>query len=143
MIVRCLRLHEDASLPTQAYVGDAGFDLRSVARVELPPHGRSLVPCGFAIELPAGTCALVLPRSGLAARHGVTCLNAPGLVDSGYRGELTVCLHNTDARSTFVVEPGMRVAQLLVMPLPYVHFEDVDLLSASRRGGEGFGSSGL
>ncbi len=143
MIVRCLRLHDDAVLPTQAYEGDAGFDLCSVDRIELAPHGRALVPCGFAIELPEQACALVLPRSGLAARHGVTCLNAPGLIDSGYRGELTVCLHNTDPTETFVVEPGMRIAQLLVTQLSNVRFETSDALSASERGSGGFGSSGL
>lgn len=143
MIVRCLRLHDDAVLPRQAYEGDAGFDLCSVERIELAPHGRALVPCGFAIELPEQACALVLPRSGLAARHGVTCLNAPGLIDSGYRGELTVCLHNTDPTETFVVEPGMRIAQLLVTQLSTVRFETSDALSASERGSGGFGSSGL
>ena len=143
MIVRCLRLHEDAVLPTQAYAGDAGFDLCSVERVELAPHGRGLVPCGFAIELPDQACALVLPRSGLAARHGVTCLNAPGLIDSGYRGEITVCLHNTDPREPFIVEPGMRIAQLLVTRLSTVRFESSDELTVSERGSGGFGSSGL
>ena len=143
MIVRCLRLHDDAVLPTQAYDGDAGFDLCSVERVMLAPHGRALVPCGFAIELPDGTCALVLPRSGLAARHGVTCLNAPGLIDSGYRGEITVCLHNTDPIEPFVVEPGMRIAQLLVTEVAAVRFESSGTLSTSARGSGGFGSSGL
>ena len=143
MIVRCLRLHEDAVLPTQAYAGDAGFDLCSVERVELAPHGRGLVPCGFAIELPDQACALVLPRSGLAARHGVTCLNAPGLIDSGYRGEITVCLHNTDPIEPFVVEPGMRIAQLLVTEVAAVRFESSGALSTSERGSGGFGSSGL
>ena len=143
MIVRCLRLHDDAVLPTRAYEGDAGFDLRSVERVELAPHGRALVPCGFAIELPEGACALVLPRSGLAARHGVTCLNAPGLIDSGYRGEITVCLHNTDPTEPFVVEPGMRIAQLLVSELVAVCFESSGALTTSERGSGGFGSSGL
>ena len=143
MNVTCRRLHPDAIVPSQAYQGDAGFDLCAVARVELPPHGRALVPCGFAIELEAGSCALVLPRSGLAATHGVTCLNAPGLIDSGYRGELRVVLHNTDPVQTFVVDSGMRIAQLLVVALPAVEFSEATELSESERGSGGFGSSGV
>ena len=135
-------LHPDARPPTRAYEGDAGFDLVSVEAASLGPGERASLGCGIAIELPEGTCALVLPRSGLARDHGVTVVNSPGLIDSGYRGELRVTLINTDRRTAFQVEPGMRIAQLLVVALPQVAVIVRDALAASARGEQGFGSSG-
>ena len=135
-------LHPDARPPFRAYEGDAGFDLVSVEAAELAPGARAQVGCGIAIELPEGTCGLVLPRSGLARDHGVTVVNAPGLVDSGYRGELRVTLINTDRSETFQVEPGMRIAQLVVVALPQIAVVVSDELAASARGEQGFGSSG-
>jgi dUTP pyrophosphatase len=135
-------LHPDARPPARAYDGDAGFDLVSVEAAELSPGARASVGCGIAIELPEGTCALVLPRSGLARDHGVTVVNSPGLVDSGYRGEIRVTLINTDRDAAFQVEPGMRIAQLLVVALPRVAVSVRVELTASARGEQGFGSSG-
>src|SRR5581483_9029990 len=112
------RLRDDAVVPAHAYAGDAGLDLAACERVELPPGGRSLVKTGLAVAIPEGFAGYVQPRSGLAARHGISIVNTPGLVDSGYRGELLVNLLNTDPRETFVVEPGMRIAQLVVVPVP-------------------------
>jgi dUTP pyrophosphatase len=135
-------LHPDARLPSRAYEGDAGFDLVSVESAELAPGARASLGCGIAIELPEGTCGLVLPRSGLARDHGVTVVNAPGLVDSGYRGELRVTLLNTDRAEAFSVEPGMRIAQLVVVALPQIAVVLRDELATSARGEQGFGSSG-
>jgi dUTP pyrophosphatase len=135
-------LHPDARPPARAYEGDAGFDLVSVEAAELPPGARASLGCGIAIELPEGTCGLVLPRSGLARDHGVTIVNSPGLVDSGYRGELRVTLINTDRAAAFQVERGMRIAQLVVVALPQVAVVVRDVLAASARGEHGFGSSG-
>jgi dUTP pyrophosphatase len=140
--VRVRRLREHAVLPVAAYPGDAGRDLRAAERVVVPGRGRAPVCCGVAIELPPGHCGLVLPRSGLAERHGVTVLNAPGLVDEGFRGELRVILHNTDP-APFVVEPGMRIAQLVVVRVAEVELDEAEELAASPRGARGFGSSGL
>jgi dUTP pyrophosphatase len=126
----------------RAYDGDAGFDLVSVEAAELAPGARASLGCGIAIELPDGTCGLVLPRSGLARDHGVTVVNSPGLIDSGYRGEIRVTLLNTDRDLTFQVEPGMRIAQLVVVALPQVAVMLRDELAASARGEQGFGSSG-
>jgi dUTP pyrophosphatase len=135
-------LHADARPPTRAYEGDAGFDLVSVEAAELQPGARASVGCGIAIELPEGTCAFVLPRSGLARDHGVTVVNSPGLVDSGYRGEIRVTLINTDREEAFQVEPGMRIAQLVVVALPQVAISVRAELTGSARGEQGFGSSG-
>jgi dUTP pyrophosphatase len=135
-------LHPDARLPARAYDGDAGFDLVSVEAAELAPGARASLGCGIAVELPAGCCALVLPRSGLARDHGVTVLNSPGLVDSGYRGEIRVTLLNTDRDEPFQIEPGMRIAQLVVVALPDVAVTVRDALGRSARGDQGFGSSG-
>jgi dUTP pyrophosphatase len=135
------RLRPDAALPVQAYPGDAGLDLASCERVVLAPGERALVGTGLAVAVPEGYAGFVQPRSGLAARHGITIVNAPGLVDSGYRGELRVALLNTDARETFTVEPGMRIAQLVVLPVPAVSLVEVDELEESVRGVRGFGSS--
>jgi dUTP pyrophosphatase len=135
------RLREDAVVPARAYPGDAGLDLAACERVELGPGERALVGTGLAIAIPDGYAGYVQPRSGLAAKHGITIVNTPGLVDSGYRGELRVILHNTDARETFVVEPGMRIAQLVLLEIPAVDPVVVDELPVSERGERGFGSS--
>jgi dUTP pyrophosphatase len=136
-----LRLREDAVVPERAYRGDAGLDLAACERVELAPGERATVGTGLAVAIPEGYAGFVQPRSGLAARHGITIVNTPGLVDSGYRGELRVILRNTDAREAFVVEPGMRIAQLVVLPVPEVELVVVDELPGSERGVRGFGSS--
>jgi dUTP diphosphatase len=135
------RLHADAVVPQRAYTGDAGLDLASCERVELNPGERALVGTGLAVAIPEGYAGFVQPRSGLAARHGLTVVNSPGLVDSGYRGELRVVLLNTDRTEPFVVEPGMRIAQLVVLPIPEVELVEVDELPSSERGVRGFGSS--
>jgi dUTP pyrophosphatase len=135
------RLRTDAQLPTRAYEGDAGMDLTACERVELGPGERAIVPTGVAVAIPPGYAGYVQPRSGLAARHGISIVNTPGLVDSGYRGEILVNLLNTDARESFVVEPGMRIAQLVVVPAPRVEPVEVDELPASERGERGHGSS--
>jgi dUTP pyrophosphatase len=135
------RVRADAVLPTRAYDGDAGLDLTACERVELAPGARALVPTGLAIAIPAGHAGFVQPRSGLAAKHGISIVNTPGLVDSGYRGELLVNLVNTDRRDTFVVEAGMRIAQLVVVPIPDLELAEVDELPESERGARGTGSS--
>jgi dUTP pyrophosphatase len=136
------RLREDAALPSRAYPGDAGLDLVACERHELGPGERALVGTGIAVAIPEGHAGLVTPRSGLAADHGVTIVNTPGLVDSGYRGELRVILHNTDPSRPFVVEPGMRIAQLVVVAVAHATPSEVEALPASERGESGFGSSG-
>ncbi len=135
------RLHPGAVLPKRAYAGDAGLDLAACERVTLAPGERATVPTGLAVAIPEGHAGFVQPRSGLAARHGITIVNAPGLVDSGYRGELRVVLLNTDTSEPFVVEPGMRIAQLVVLPVPELELVEVDELPDSERGVRGFGSS--
>jgi dUTP pyrophosphatase len=135
------RLRPDAVVPVRAYDGDAGLDLSSCERVELGPGARALVPTGLAVAIPAGHAGFVQPRSGLAAKHGISIVNTPGLIDSGYRGELLVTLLNTDRTETFVVEPGMRIAQLVVVPIAAVDPVEVDELPDSERGERGFGSS--
>jgi dUTP pyrophosphatase len=137
------RLRDDAVVPTHAYDGDAGLDLAACERVEVGPGERATVGTGLAVAIPAGYAGFVQPRSGLASRHGITIVNAPGLVDSGYRGELKVILLNTDASEPFVVEPGMRIAQLVVMQVPEVDPVEVDELPESERGVRGFGSSAV
>jgi dUTP pyrophosphatase len=136
------RLREDAVIPARAYDGDAGLDLAACERVELPPGERAVVGTGLAVAIPEGYAGFVQPRSGLADRHGITVVNSPGLIDSGYRGELKVILLNTDSAHPFVVEPGMRIAQLVVLELPEVELEEVDELPATERGVRGHGSSG-
>src|SRR5437762_2367816 len=137
------RLRDDAVVPDRAYSGDAGLDLSACDRVELPPGGRATIGTGLAVAIPEGYAGYVQPRSGLAARHGITIVNTPGLVDSGYRGELRVILLNTDRRETFVVERGMRIAQLVIVPLPEFELLEVDALPESERGVRGFGSSAV
>ena len=135
------RLRPDAQVPSRAYAGDAGIDLAACERVELPPGERALVRTGLAVAIPDGYAGYVQPRSGLATKHGISIVNTPGLVDSGYRGELLVNLLNTDPREPFVVEPGMRIAQLVVLAVPDVEPVEVDELPDSERGDRGFGSS--
>ncbi len=137
------RLRDDAVVPTRAYAGDAGLDLAACERVELGPGERATVGTGLAVAIPEGHAGFVQPRSGLALRHGITIVNTPGLVDSGYRGELKVILLNTDPHEPFVVEPGMRIAQLVVMQVPDLDPVEVDELPASERGVRGFGSSAV
>ena len=135
------KLRDDAVVPTRAYDGDAGLDLASCERVVLEPGARATVGTGLAVAVPDGYAGFVQPRSGLASRNGITIVNAPGLVDSGYRGELRVVLLNTDERESFVVEPGMRIAQLVVLPIAAVDPVEVEELPESERGVRGFGSS--
>ena len=141
--VPVVRLDPELPLPSYARLGDAGADL--VARVEhvlAPGGGRALIPTGIAIALPDGYAGFVLPRSGLALRHGVTCLNTPGLIDCGYRDELKVLLVNTDPREDYRVERGDRIAQLVIQPVEQAQFDVVDELPPSERGLGGFGHSG-
>lgn len=135
------RLDDAATLPTRAHEGDAGLDLYSVEALEIAPGQRASVGTGLALEVPDGHAALVLPRSGLAARHGIALVNAPGLIDAGYRGEVRVLLLNTGAEA-FAVATGDRIAQLLLVPFAAADPVEVDELAASRRGEGGFGSSG-
>jgi dUTP pyrophosphatase len=135
------RLSDAAVVPERAYSGDAGLDLAATEQHVLEPGERALVGTGLAVAVPEGHAGLVIPRSGLAARHGITIVNAPGLVDAGYRGELKVALLNTDRRETFVVEPGMRIAQLVVIAVSEPVPVEVDELPESERGVRGFGSS--
>lgn len=136
------RLRPDAVVPARAYAGDAGLDLTACERVELAPGERAAVSTGLAVAIPDGYAGFVQPRSGLALRHGISIVNTPGLVDAGYRGEVLVILLNTDEREPFVVEPGMRVAQLVVVPVPEVAVAEVDELPDAERGTRGHGSSG-
>jgi len=135
------RLRPEAVVPERAYAGDAGLDLAACEAAVLAPGERATVGTGLAVAIPEGHAGFVQPRSGLAARHGLTVVNSPGLIDSGYRGELRIVLLNTDARESFTVEPGMRIAQLVVLALPELELVEVDELPASERGVRGFGSS--
>jgi dUTP pyrophosphatase len=135
------RLRDDAVVPSQAYEGDAGLDLVACEDVRLEPGERGVVATGIAVEIPEGYAGFVQPRSGLAARHGIGVVNSPGLIDSGYRGEIQVVLLNTDRRDGFEVRAGMRIAQLVIAPVASVRLVEVDELAASERGARGFGSS--
>lgn len=138
-----LRLDPALPLPAYAKDGDAGVDLVARENVTLEPGGgRALVPTGIAIALPDGYAGFVQPRSGLAFKHGVTVLNSPGLVDSGYRGELKVCMVNLDPAAPFEIVRGERIAQLVVQAVGDVNFVEVDVLDETARGDTGFGSSG-
>ena len=136
------RLRPEARLPRRAYPGDAAFDLHAAIDVVLAPQERAVVPIGIALGLPPGVAALTLPRSGLAARSGITVLNAPGLIDPGYRGEIQIVLFNTDRGAAFAVQAGDRIAQLLVLDLLDVSLVEVDRLDDTTRSARGFGSSG-
>ncbi|NLD77808.1 MAG: dUTP diphosphatase [Acidimicrobiales bacterium] len=143
MRVSVVRLDADLPLPSYARSGDAGADLVAREAVELAPAGgRALVPTGIALALPPGTAGFIQPRSGLALRHGVTCLNTPGLIDSGYRDELKVLLVNLDPSEPFRIERGDRIAQLVVQQVEQADFVVVDELDETERGTGGFGSSG-
>jgi dUTP pyrophosphatase len=135
------RLRPDAILPSPAYEGDAGLDLSACEAVRLGPGERAVVPTGVAVEIPDGYAGFVQPRSGLAAKHGIGVVNSPGLIDSGYRGEIRVVLLNTDTEAPFDVEVGMRIAQLVIAPVAAVRLVEVEELAASDRGERGFGSS--
>lgn len=136
------RLDPRATLPTRAYDGDAGLDLYALEAVTLEPGERAAVPTGIAVEIPLGHAGLVLPRSGLAASHGIALVNAPGLIDSGYRGEVRVLLLNTDRTAAYDVRPGDRIAQLLLVRFEAPEVVEVQALAESERAGGGFGSSG-
>jgi dUTP pyrophosphatase len=142
MNLRCARLDERAVLPTRAHAGDAGLDLYALEPGVLEPGQRASVATGIAVEIPAGHAGLVLPRSGLAARHGISVVNAPGLIDSGYRGEVRVLLLNTDSQHRFEIAPGARIAQLVVVSVALPEVTEVATLGDSERGSGGFGSSG-
>jgi dUTP pyrophosphatase len=136
------RLRTDAVLPERAYHGDAGLDLAACERVALAPGERAVVGTGLAVAIPEGYAGFIQPRSGLADRHGISIVNSPGLIDSGYRGELKVILINTDSSDAFVIEPGMRIAQLVVLEVPQLELAETDELPATERGVRGHGSSG-
>jgi dUTP pyrophosphatase len=138
----CTKLSAEARLPTRANEGDAGLDLYAAEAATLGPGERASVGTGIAIEVPPGHAGLVLPRSGLAARHGIALVNAPGLIDTGYRGEVRVLLLNTDRTESFEIAAGDRIAQLLVTPFADATPTEAGELTASQRGENGFGSSG-
>lgn len=133
----------DGHLPSYAREGDAGADLRCTTNVHLEPGERKLVGTGVSVALPSGTVGLITPRSGLAARVGLGIVNAPGVIDSGYRGELLICLINHDATEAITLAAGDRVAQLVVMPFVTAHFRSVDTLDETERGSGGYGSTGV
>jgi len=136
-----MQVRPGARVPARAYAGDAGLDLAACEQLELRPGERALVPTGLAVAIPEGYAGFVQPRSGLAARDGITVVNSPGLIDSGYRGEIQVVLLNTDQERTFTAEAGDRIAQLVVLPVPALSVREVDELPPSERGVRGFGSS--
>ncbi len=136
------KMSEGAVLPVRAHDGDAGLDLHACEAAHIGPGERWSVGTGIGVEIPAGHAGLVLPRSGLARDHGIGVVNSPGLIDSGYRGEVSVLLLNTDPAETFMVEPGDRIAQLVVSPVAAVEPVEVDSLTETARGEGGFGSSG-
>ena len=142
MSLRVRRLYERALLPSRAYPGDAGLDLHAVDGAVLAPGERVSVGTGLALEIPEGQAGLVLPRSGLAARHGITLVNAPGLIDAGYRGEIRILLLNTDPRETFEVSAGDRIAQLVLVRVEAPLIAELEELAVSERGAGGFGSTG-
>jgi dUTP pyrophosphatase len=140
--VALLRLDRDLPPPSYAHPGDAGADLRTTVDVTLAPGERTLVPTGVALALPDGHVGLVHPRSGLAARHGLSVVNAPGTIDAGYRGEITVCLVNLDPTTPITLHRGDRIAQLVVQRFERAEFVEVDSLDTSARGDGGYGSTG-
>ncbi|HEX2125513.1 MAG TPA: dUTP diphosphatase [Thermoleophilaceae bacterium] len=142
MILRFRRLSEAARPPARAHDGDAGYDLHAAAPARLEPGERATVGTGIAVAIPPGHAGLVLPRSGLAARHGISVVNAPGLIDAGYRGEVRVLLLNTDRARAFEVAPGDRIAQLVVVRVEGPELEEAAELDETVRGGGGLGSTG-
>lgn len=143
MSLRVARLHQGAILPTRAYPGDAGLDLYALEPARLEPGERASIRTGIAVEIPPGQAGLVLPRSGLATNAGIALVNAPGLIDSGYRGEIRVLLLNTDRATAFTVDAGDRIAQLLLIGIQTPTPVEVPALEISERGAGGFGSSGV
>ena len=143
VIVRMRRLSDDVVLPTFAHAGDAGMDLRSIETVTLQPMERRLVATGLAVAIPDGYAGLVLPRSGLALKKGLTIANTPGLIDAHYRGELKVIAINVDPKNPVTIEAGDRIAQLVIQRIPEVQIVEVDELDDTDRGEGGFGSSGI
>ena len=141
--MRFTRLTESAVAPSRAHPGDAGYDLRAAEPARLGPGERASVGTGIALEIPDGWAGLVLPRSGLAARHGISVVNAPGLIDAGYRGEVRVLLLNTDRENSFEIASGDRIAQLMLVRHEAPELEEVSSLEESVRGAGGFGSTGL
>jgi dUTP pyrophosphatase len=141
--LRFIKLSEGATLPARAHDDDAGLDLHAAESARIPPGGRVSVGTGLAVAIPEGHAGLVLPRSGLAIKRGVTLANAPGLIDPGYRGEVRVLLLNTDQSSAFECGPGDRIAQLLLVPIAAASPVEADELDSSTRGAGGFGSSGI
>jgi dUTP pyrophosphatase len=142
MELRVQRLAATATMPTRATAGDAGLDLYASESTRLEPGARASVGTGIAVEIPEGHAGLVLPRSGWAAKHGIALVNAPGLIDAGYRGEVRVLLLNTDRDEAFEISEGDRIAQLLIMPFAAVNAVEAETLAESERGGGGFGSTG-
>jgi dUTP pyrophosphatase len=140
--LRFQRLREEATLPTRAHEGDAGLDLYAAEAAHIGPGERWSVGTGVAVEIPEGHAGLVLPRSGLAREHGIALVNSPGLIDSGYRGEIRVLLLNTDPAEIFRLAPGDRIAQLLLTPIASAEPVEAETLAESARGAGGFGSSG-
>lgn len=140
--LRLQRRDADLEAPRHAKPGDAGLDLRSTINATIEPGQRCVVPCGVAMAIPDNHAGLVIPRSGLAAHHGITIVNAPGLIDSGYRGEIQAILLNTDAEEAFHINKGDRIAQLVIIQVPSVRIVETDELDATPRGEDGFGSSG-
>jgi dUTP pyrophosphatase len=141
--LRVTKLRDDAVLPSRAHDGDAGLDLTACESVSIGAGERATVGTGLAVEIPEGHAGLVTPRSGLALRHGLSIVNAPGVIDAGYRGEVRVILLNTDREQPYTVEPGMRIAQLLIVPALVVDVVEAGDLTETVRGESGFGSSGL
>jgi dUTP pyrophosphatase len=137
------RVRDGALLPTRAHAGDAGLDLAACETVTIGPGERAVVGTGVAVAIPEGHAGFVVPRSGLALRHGLSTVNTPGVIDAGYRGEVRVILLNTDREQPFTVEPGMRIAQLLVVPVVLAEVVEVADLTETARGSSGFGSSGV
>ena len=136
------RLDDGLPMPERAHPGDAGFDLRSAVDLVLAPGERAMIPTGIAVAIPDGFAGLVQPRSGLAARHGVGIVNAPGLIDAGYRGEIKVIAINLDPREPFEIHRGDKIAQLVIYPIPDAKLREVEELPDSQRGVAGFGSTG-
>lgn len=143
MKIRIQQLDADLPVPRNAYPGDGAVDLRATTDLVLKPFERALVPTGIAIELPLGYAALVVPRSGLALKHGITLVNAPGLIDSNYRGEIGAIVANMDPRESFEIKRGDRIAQLMIVAVEQPEFEVCEALSETERGSGGFGSSGV
>lgn len=141
--IRIKKLTEEAIIPQYANDGDAGLDVCSIDDIEINPGQRKFIHTGLAIEIPEGFAGFMQPRSGLAIKHGISIVNTPGLIDSGYRGELKIILINTDKNEPFHISKGDRVAQLVIQEVPHINLIEVDDLNTSKRGEKGFGSSGI